>query len=114
MMPRVLPVGLSPTADLSLTLDTITNKYIDYREYTPGTLLVAPADLLDRHLGDLVPGVAEVIERAAWEARRRRQPQEFTYELRERERAARVMVRDQRAVLSIRDMTRALRYGTTR
>lgn len=90
-----------PKADLSLKIDAVTGKYIDYKEHTPGSLLVAPCDLLERRVGEVVPEVAEVIERGIWFAKKHDRVERIAYTLRNRARRAYITVRGQQVMIDI-------------
>lgn len=88
-----------------LTVDRVTKEYLEYQEPTPGSMLVAPVDLLGCRIGDAVPGIADVLEHAIWDAHRTKAPAIVEYVLRGRSRVARVIVRGDRAYLNINNVT---------
>lgn len=79
---------------MSFRVDLHTREYIGYREHTPGSLLVAPCDLLNRTMEQLVPDqhVIELFNKAIWEAREYLVPQRISYTLRSRPRRTNVAV----------------------
>jgi hypothetical protein len=103
--PDLIPPGiprLSPGPDLLLTVDRVTKEYTKYVEYTPGTMVVPSADILNRHIGDVVPSVAELFLEAIHVAHKDQRAVDIQYVIGCHERQAHVVVRDQVVALNIR------------
>jgi hypothetical protein len=100
LIPKDIP-RQSPGPDLILTVDRVTKEYTEYREYTPGTMVVAPSDVLNRCIGDVVPTVAETFNQAIWAAQRGRQAVDIEYVLGRHHRQAHVVVNGDRVALNI-------------
>lgn len=101
-MLRLVPRGLQQSApDLTLTLDRGTLEYIGYREHTPGTMPIAGCHILNRTMGEVVPDVAAIYDRAVWASGQYARPEDIHYEVLGRWRRARVMVRGSIAAVHI-------------
>jgi hypothetical protein len=100
LIPKDIP-RQSPGPDLLLTVDRVTKKYLNYHEYTPGTMVVPSCDLLNRTMGEVVPSVAELFHEAIWTAHSEQRAVEIHYMLGRHERRAHVVVRDQLVALNI-------------
>jgi hypothetical protein len=100
LIPKDIP-RQSPGPDLILTVDRVTKEYTNYHEYTPGTMVVAPSDVLNRCLGDVVPSVAELFHEAIHAAHKGRESVDIQYVIGPHERRARVVVSGQLAALNI-------------
>jgi hypothetical protein len=99
-----LPPGLprtSPCPDLLLTVDRVTKEYTKYVEYSPGTMVVPSTDILNRHIGDVVPSVAELFLEAIWTAHKDQRAVDIRYCIGQHERRAHVVVREQVVALNI-------------
>jgi hypothetical protein len=85
-----------------MRIDRHTHEYLNYKEHTPGTLLVAPAELLNRRMGDVIPDVAALYLPAAHAAAKTGQMQIVSYGLRGQSRVAHIVVVGQSAIVSIK------------
>lgn len=103
--PRLVEYTAQPRADLSIRIDRITGKYTRYKEFTPGSLLVAPCDLLEHPFTEVVPGdIADKIDRAAWYAAKHERVEHFSYTLKNRTRRAYVSVHEQQIRMDINEV----------
>lgn len=101
---KLLPPGLSrqsPTSDLILTVDKVTKEYVHYKEFSAGTMVVAPALFLNRRMGDVLPEVAAVFDAAIWTANREQRAVDIRYEVNGHKRRAHVVVQGGLAALNI-------------
>jgi hypothetical protein len=112
LIPKDIP-RTSPCPDLILTVDRVTKEYTKYVEYTPGTMVVPSCDVLNRHIGDVVPTVAEMFNEAIWTAYRSRRAVDVEYVLGRHTRQAHVVVSGDMAALNIKavNVSRALMVG---
>jgi hypothetical protein len=98
----VVGQAVSRRTDLVIRLDMHTLEYLQYREHTPGTMLIAPADLLNRRMGDIAPDVAEIFTKAIRAAVDSGSMQHTEYTFRGYERKADVIVAGQQAIIGIK------------
>jgi hypothetical protein len=97
---------VSRRTDLVIRLDMHTLEYLQYREHTPGTMLIAPADLLNRRMGDIAPDVAAIFAEAIKAAVDSGSMQHIEYMFRGYERKADVIVAGQQAIIGIKAVSR--------
>lgn len=89
--------------DVSFTLCARTLTYLAYHEHTPGTLLIAPGDFLDRPLGSVLPpDMTAILERGIQDAHFYQRPVNVSYAFRNRAYRCRVQVHGELVALDVR------------
>lgn len=91
-----------PPTDLIVRLDAETLTYLGYRENTPGTMLVAPNDFINKRMADLFPDIAVVYKAAIRKAIDSGSMQHVAYTCKGQHRTAAIVVTGKQAIVGVR------------
>lgn len=110
---RVISFQQPAKRGTTFTIDLVTHKYMGYREHTPGSMIIAPADCIEQRYEDVLDAaIVEKMEQSM-RAAKRQSDTRFDYELRGRARTGFTALRGQTLLLNVMNRLTVLSITVT-